>query len=53
MANEISILASLQCVNGMFRVGKNPGIVRADQATKGGGQPGTFSVTTTDTARFL
>ena len=50
MANEISVLASLQCVNGTFRVGKNPGIVRADQATSGGGQPGTFSVTTTDTA---
>ena len=50
MANEITVLASLSCLNGNLNIRKESGAIRVNQTTAGGGQPGTISATTTDTA---
>lgn len=50
MASEITVLAQLACRNGNLVISKDSSAIRVDQATKGGGQPGTISATTTDTA---
>lgn len=47
MANEINATIGLSCTNGNFSYSKSYS-VRADQTTKGGGNPGTLSVTTTE-----
>ncbi len=50
MASEISVLAQLSLSNGTLKIDKQSGAIRVDQATAGGGQPGTISATTTATA---
>ena len=49
MASEITISQTIRCVKGDFNFQKTISYT-ADQATAGGGQPGTVAVTTTDTA---
>lgn len=50
MADEISVNVTLTCTNGEFSSFAKSYSFTADQATAGGGQPGTVPVTTTDAA---
>lgn len=49
MSDEITITAALRCQHGEFRLDVNPGSIQVDQATAGGGNPGTVSIGTSDT----
>ncbi len=50
MSDEITVTAALRCSNGDFRLDVNPGSVQIDQAIAAGGNPGTVSIGTVDTA---
>lgn len=50
MADEITVQTGLSVRNGTFTFSQQPGQIRVDQATAGGGNPGTLTIATSDTA---
>ena len=50
MANEITFSATMRVANGSFNLTRQVSNLRADQATQGGGGPGTQVVTTSESS---